>query len=337
MRSIAGHIAWREVLVTSAICALPFSAAWAAKKTAVRSAPVSGASSFQSHSKGVDLVARGKCKEALSFFEEANRINPAFSSAWLERGRCLVLLGDRAKAIAVMGEGIKRAPRGEDQARLSRELHTLSEFFYTNETFQKCQDGLNLLRKGMAEEAVESLQEALVKEPENTLVLTSLGRARILAAMKDKAREPLEKALELNPERVDAKELLGQLLWDKEPARVLDLLEPLSRKRGAGEDTVLFAALAMAQMKRTRDATELLRSHVEERGDWLRGTFWLGKLLAEDKKNAWAARKYLMTFQRRLDGYLQLRADLPLHEREMLKSFKTESDLLLSRVNDLLQ
>ncbi|NUM88582.1 MAG: tetratricopeptide repeat protein, partial [Bdellovibrionales bacterium] len=224
---------------------------------------------FQAHSKGVEFVARGKCREALPHFEEANRINPGFSPAWLERGRCLMLGGDRARAIAVLSQGIEKSARKEDRARLSREIHSLGEFFFTNETFQKCQDGLNLLRKGMAEEAVDALEEALDKEPDNTLVLTSLGRARILAAMRDKAREPLERALQLNPDRVDAKELLGQLLWDKEPARVLDLLEPLSRKRDAGEDTVLFTALAMAQMKRVRDATALLHGHVEERGDWL--------------------------------------------------------------------
>ena len=293
-------------------------------------------SGYQLYSKGVELASQSKCKEAAEFFQKAIKLNPSFVSSYIELARCETLQNDRQSGLETLLKGLAKVKRDDDRQKIRKELTNLTEIFYTDTAFQKYQNGLNYLRIGRYGAAEEELNSANEKEPENVLVLLALAKAVELDGNPKGAQEYLEKAVHWNPGKLEALENLAALIWSTNAERVVSLLEPY-RKHHPSERTLTYYTLALAKTKRARDGLESLRRAVEENNDWIISAYWLGKSYADETNGNWQARKYLMTFQKRVDGVFQNPKDRPPYELEQFKTLKKQADTLLARVNQALQ
>lgn len=294
-------------------------------------------SGYQQYSRGVELAAQGKCKEAVEKFQGAIKLTPSFTSSYVDLARCQVLLGSRAAGLESLLLGIEKAKRDDDRQRLRKELASLSEVFYTNDVFQKYQSGLNYLRLSRFSAAAEELTAAQEKEPENMLVLLALAKSLKLDGRAARAKELLLQAVHWNPGKTEAVEDLSAMIWEEQPEQVLKLLEPLQKGKNSSELGLTFYALALTKMKRSKEGLELLRNAVEDNNNWVQSAYWLGKAFSEEANGNWMARKYLMTFQRRVDGVFQNQKNLFPYELEEFKALKKQADALLVRVNQALQ
>ncbi len=293
-------------------------------------------SGYQLYSKGVELASQNKCKDATEFFHRAIKLNPSFVSSYIELARCETLLNNRQNGLEVLLKGLAKVKREEDQKKIRKELTNLTEIFYTDNAFQKYQNGLNYLRIGRYNAATEELTSANEKEPVNVLVLLALAKSTELDGNPKSAQEYLEKAVHWNPGKLEALENLAAYIWSTNAERAVSLLEPY-RKHHPSERTLTFYSLALTKMKPGKDSLENLRRAVEENNNWIFGAYWLGKSYAEEGSGNWLARKYLMTFEKRVDGVFQNPKDRAPYELEEFKTLKKQADTLLTRVNQALQ
>jgi tetratricopeptide (TPR) repeat protein len=73
-------------------------------------------------------------------------------------------------------------------------------------------DGFQALAAGQTHRAAEAFREALAADPTNARLLLGAGAAAFLERRDGDAKEALERALALNPELAQAREVLGQVL-----------------------------------------------------------------------------------------------------------------------------
>ncbi|MGZ3700574.1 MAG: hypothetical protein ACXWSD_02265, partial [Bdellovibrionota bacterium] len=153
---------------------------------------------YQYYSRGVELNSRKKREEALKQFQSAIDLNPSFVTSYIEFARTSVMLGRRQQGLEKLDAAMTVARTKEDRERVRKERSSLSEIFYTNETFQWYQNGLNFLKLDRAGSAVDALERAMRTEPDNILVLTAYAQAlRHEDRVKD-AVAALERAFKLN-------------------------------------------------------------------------------------------------------------------------------------------
>src|ERR1700730_18280221 len=73
-------------------------------------------------------------------------------------------------------------------------------------------DGFQALAAGQTRRAAEAFREAIAADPANARLHLGAGAAAFLERRDDDAKEALDRALALNPELAQAREVLGQVL-----------------------------------------------------------------------------------------------------------------------------
>lgn len=318
-------------------CGLVFSIAFVAALPAhgaVRSHP---SLAYQHHARGVELASKKKWDEALAKFTQAIDLNPAYVASYVEFARTAVMAGRRKEGLKKLDAAFAFARSKEERERITRERDSLSDIFYTNDTFQLYQNGLNYLKLERAGSAIDALEKALKAEPDNVLVLSAYARTLRDQERGREAQEVLERALELNDGRPGVRAELAELMLAQKPERTLSLVKPLLDGDGMSDErTVWIYAQGLSASKRNRDAIEFLRAAYEKQPGWTYAPFWLGKLYASEAKGGWNARKYLMTFLRRTESATASSQETK-PESVQLKAARTEAEALLARVNQSLE
>lgn len=311
---------------------LPLSAGAAKVKPASQSTLA-----YQNYTRGVELASRKKWSEALEKFESAIDLNPNYVASYIEYARTAVMQGERTKGLEKLAAAVSFVRSREDRERVARERDTLSEIFYTNETFQLYQNGLNYLKLDRASSAIEVLERALKVEPDNVMVLTAYGRTLREQDRVKEAQEVMDRAFTLHDGKREVRIELASLLLLSKPERSLALVKPLLENL-SDERLALVYMQGLTGMKKSREAIEFLKTAYEKQPSWTYAPLWLGKLYAQEPDGGWNARKYLMTFLRRTELETQSTTN-PDTSPEALKirASRAEAEAILARVNRALE
>jgi tetratricopeptide (TPR) repeat protein len=291
---------------------------------------------YQYYTRGTELASHKKWDDALKQFQNAIDLNPAFVTSYIEYARTAVMMGKRQLGLQKLDAAKEVARTKEDKERIQKERESLSDIFYTNETFQQYQHGLNYLKLDRSRSALDALEKALKTEPDNLLVLAAYAKALKQEERPKDAIAALERALELNDSKREVRLDLAEANLGPTPERSLTLLQPLQGNI-SDERAVILKAQALTQLKRNREAIETVRQLYDKQPASLYASLWLGKLYSQEPNGSWNARKYLMTFLRRTEAQaLALKDDNGLEARQ-LKSARTEADQILAKVNKALE
>jgi tetratricopeptide (TPR) repeat protein len=291
---------------------------------------------YQNYTRGVELAAKKQWEEALQKFQSAIDLNPAYVASYIEWARASVRLGRRREGLEKLSAGLGFARNGDERQRVEKERENLSEIFYTNETFQQYQNGLNYLRLERSSSAVEALERALKTEPDNLLVLGAYAEALQAEEREKDALAVLERAFALNESNREIRVRLAESALSQNPERTLLLLRPLEQE-AEKEEMVWLKAQALSALKRNKEAIELLRAAHERQPTWLYAPFWLGKLYSLQANGGWNARKYLMTFLKRSEVLEEKDKIEATAEIRKLRAARAEAEAILSRVNRSLE
>lgn len=77
---------------------------------AATASTVASSSDYELFTKGRDLAASGKCREAVPYFDQAIAANARHSKAYSDRGRCLASLGQRDRGLQDLDKAVQLAP-----------------------------------------------------------------------------------------------------------------------------------------------------------------------------------------------------------------------------------
>lgn len=291
---------------------------------------------YQNYTRGVELASKKKWAEALEKFQSAIDLNPGYVASYVEYARTSVMTGDRKSGLQKLSAALEFARNREDRERVAKERDNLSEIFYTNETFQLYQNGLNYLKLDRASSALEALEMALKTEPDNVMVLTAYGRALREQDRVREAQEVLERALALNDGKREVRIELANILLPTKPERALLLVQPLLA--GLTDERLAFIhAQGLSGTKKNREAIEFLKSSYEKQPSWTFAPLWLGRLYAQEPDGGWNARKYLMIFLRRTEVETQGATADTSPEALKIKAARAEAEAILARVNRALE
>lgn len=292
---------------------------------------------YQNYSRGVELETRKKWAEALEKFQTAIDLNPSYLASYMEYARTSVMAGNRKQGLEKLTAALEFAKTRDDRERVARERDNLSEIFYTNDTFQLYQNGLNYLKLERPSSALEALEKALQTEPDNVLVLTAYGRTLREQDRGKEAQEVLDKAFALNDGKREVRVEMASLLLPTKPERSLQLIKPLLENL-TDERLASIQAQALSGTKRNRDAIEFLKSSYEKQPAWVFTPLQLGKLYAQEPDGGWNARKYLMIFLRRTDPETQGATNSDSSPEALkIKAARAEAEAILARVNHALE
>lgn len=248
---------------------------------------------------GQDLFRKKQYKEAAKIFREMANNGSESVQTYVEWARALIMDRKRAEGLKVVRDAFRFARTKATRDKLIRQQKLLSEVFFTNETFQLYQTGLNLLQVNKISDAIQSFEKSMAKEPDNVAILKSYGLALQLIDSVANSRSILKKALELNNNHNEVRYLLGRSLFDEKPERTVDLIREMAIIEGNREDISLLYAKALAKTGQHGKAVEHLRGKIQVHKERVLSTFWLAKTYAQMEGGTWLARKFFMTFIRR--------------------------------------
>ncbi len=129
-------------------------------------------------------------EKAAYYYEQAFRQNPQFREGLKEYCQFLIKVGQHDRVLE-MAEGLK----AEDSQAFDYHLFR----------------GLALMGKQDPAGALEELLKAVTIYDSDTRALNALGRVYIQMGQKEKARQPLEASLRLNPDQPEIRKLLSEL------------------------------------------------------------------------------------------------------------------------------
>ncbi|MCO5142728.1 MAG: tetratricopeptide repeat protein [Oligoflexia bacterium] len=291
---------------------------------------------IQSYTKGVELTEKKKWQEALDLFEKSIELNPTYVASYIEFARTAVLSGKRTLGLEKIVEGLEQVKSKEGRDSLLKERDNLSEVFYTNDTFQKFQSGLNYFKLDRNVAAIEALESALKTEPDNLLILIAYARVLVKEQRYKDSMVILERAFFLNNNNKDVRFMLAEGSLEMSPERTIQLLRPMVSLGMTEEKTAILNARALSASKRNKEAIDFLKPLVDEHSSWVFSQLWLGKFYSLEADDSWSARKYLMTFQKRAESELNSNK-LSEEEKAIYKTSMDEAAIILNRVNDLLE
>lgn len=291
---------------------------------------------YQNYTRGGELAAKKKWSEALEKFQAAIDLNPTYIDAYIEWARASVMAGHRREGLERLSAALLQARTNAERERLNRERDSLSDIFYTNDTFQRYQNGLNYLRLDNPGGAAESLEKALQTEPDNVAVLYAYGRALQADERRKEALGAFERAFALNEGNRDVRLDLAEALVAQNPERTIQLLQPVLEP--LEERVAWLQTQALASMKKTKDAITFLHESFEKNPSWPMAPFYLGRLYSIESGGGWNARKYLMTFLKRTEKASEPEIAEPSSpEVRKLRAARAEAEAILTRVNRSLE
>lgn len=291
---------------------------------------------IQSYTKGVELAGKKKWQEALEAFEKSIELNSSYVASYVEFARTAVLSGKRTLGLEKLTEGLDSVRSKEGRDNLLKERDNLSEVFYTNETFQKFQSGLNHFKLDRSIAAIEALEAALKTEPDNLLILIAYAKALVKEQRFKDSMVILERAFFLNSNNREARFMLAEGSLEMSPERTIQLLRPLVSVDSIEEKEAILNARALSASKRNKEAIEFLKTQADKKPAWIFAQLWLGKLYSLESDESWNARKYLMTFQKRAESILN-NNKLADEEKTLYRTSVDEAGIILNRVNELLE
>ncbi|HDY64773.1 MAG TPA: tetratricopeptide repeat protein [Phycisphaerae bacterium] len=136
------------------------------------------------------LLAEGNILEAKATYRQASQTRPKRAGIWASLAK-----------VALMGNDLTLAMQGARRARKLDANHLDAAILL----------GYALLRKGEQKLACEVLRSAWNNHPDNTMLLSLLGRGYAETGREDEARECYALALRLEPQNKVAGELLVRL------------------------------------------------------------------------------------------------------------------------------
>lgn len=291
---------------------------------------------YQRYSRGVELATKKKWDAALQQFQEAIDLNPQYAASYVEWARAAVMMGRRKDALAKITAGLAFARGSEERKRLARERDSLADIFYTNETFQRYQNGLNYLKLDRPASAVEQMELALKTEPDNVAILAAYAQALQAEERTKEALSALERAHALHEGNVAVRTELAEATLTQNPERAQQLIRPLLAE-AFEERVALIQAQALSALRKNKEALEFLRQQMERKPAWIFVPYWLGKLYSLEADGGWNARKFLMTFLKRTEAESEKEGALATAEGRRLKATRAEAEAILTRVNKLLE
>ena len=159
---------------------------------------------------GYIKTAQGKYEEALLAFHRATQINAAHALAFRKMGEVYSLLGRDLEA----GECLARAAEIYMDKNMDKEAELIfSRVLKLDPGAIDVYNSLGILyrRQGRYAEAVDCYQKALVVIPDDEHVYYNIARVHADEEHWQPAREALNKALRINPEFPEARNLLESL------------------------------------------------------------------------------------------------------------------------------
>jgi tetratricopeptide (TPR) repeat protein len=134
--------------------------------------------------------------------------------AWARRSfeEALVLDPDHEDALAGLGETLLKF--GQTSGAL-KSFHRILELGYQDDIELMLQVGRALFRDGLMEEAKEYFDTAVQQVPDNAEAVAMVGYTEHRLGRDDAAIATLRRALQLDPEYVEARIYLGNVLYDR--------------------------------------------------------------------------------------------------------------------------
>jgi len=134
--------------------------------------------------------------------------------AWARRSfeEALVLDPDHEDALAGLGETLLKF--GQTSGAL-KSFHRILELGYQDDIELMLQVGRALFRDGLMEEAKEYFDTAIQQVPDNAEAVAMVGYTEHRLGRDDAAIATLRRALQLDPEYVEARIYLGNVLYDR--------------------------------------------------------------------------------------------------------------------------
>ncbi len=134
--------------------------------------------------------------------------------AWARRSfeEALVLDPDHEDALAGLGETLLKF--GQTSGAL-KSFHRILELGYQDDIELMLQVGRALFRDGLMEEAKEYFDTAVQQVPDNAEAVAMVGYTEHRLGHDDAAIATLRRALQLDPEYVEARIYLGNVLYDR--------------------------------------------------------------------------------------------------------------------------
>jgi protein O-mannosyl-transferase len=135
----------------------------------------------------------GKGPEAVSYHQQALRINPGSRQTWVALGKAYLSSGDLQKAERYVRHALKIKP---------------------NDPVAQCDLARVLAGLGRNDTALVHAQKAVELSPRNAAFINALGYVHFLAGNRDKAMQSFRRALEIDPRLVEAHINFGTTLLD---------------------------------------------------------------------------------------------------------------------------
>ncbi|HXC25802.1 MAG TPA: tetratricopeptide repeat protein [Gemmatimonadaceae bacterium] len=134
--------------------------------------------------------------------------------AWARRAfeDALVLDPEHEDALAGLAETLLKF--GQREAAL-RTFHRTLELGYADDLDLMLQIGRALFREGMIEESKEFFEVGVTNAPDNPEAVSCVGYAEHRLGQDDQAILTLRKALKIDPDHVEARIYLGNILYDR--------------------------------------------------------------------------------------------------------------------------
>jgi tetratricopeptide (TPR) repeat protein len=150
---------------------------------------------FVHYNLGNAFNEKGQTDEAISQFQEAIRLKPAFAKAHNNLGIALFKQGQIEEAISQFQEAVRLDP---DSTKAHNNLGNAL-----------------LIKKDQIEEAISQFQEAIRLDPDYTMAHNNLGNALLKKDQIDEAISQFQEAIRLDPDDADAHHNLGIALFKK--------------------------------------------------------------------------------------------------------------------------
>jgi superkiller protein 3 len=174
------------------------------------------------------LLKKGRVDEAITHYQKALQINPAYATAHNNLGNLLIQLGRLDEAIAQLQKALQIKPNyAEAHNNLGNALLQNGQVDEAIVHYQKALQikpdfaeahynlGMVLLQKGKVDEAMVHLQKALQIKPDDAKAHYSFGNALLKMGEVDEAMVHLQKALQIKPDNARAHYDLGNALSQK--------------------------------------------------------------------------------------------------------------------------